>query len=460
MYEYDQFGRAAESGDLPTIQRMLTSENPIPVDCICHCVVSAAYDTDDYEYVTPLLLACREGHLDIVQELIRAGADVNWKHVFYKTAPDDDDRQNGGSLDWVKRVFSMKAFRNSTTICMNTPLHEACFNARNPEVVEALLAAGADVNFTICKGFTPLMSVATADAPITSRVKIGRLLIAANCNVNQETQDGDTALVLACRRYCDSDDMIRLLCEHGARITPEAAFACFHYLNDRGSFARINGLLEHGMDVNVTDEKGRTIMNLATLRCENLDLIRLLLDHNADLSIQDQSGRTALMNASINISRDYEFPIINMLLERMNTVDRKKSIDLQDVNGYTALHFAARRSGRVIHELLNCAPNLLCQAGDASSTALHCALDVWDGSVRLSNLRCLVEHVNGYGLDGINIQDGQGRTVLHLALEKARSNKSVIEYLSTKVDVSIQDVEGNTPLHMAVNCDDSEVWVH
>jgi len=70
-----------------------------------------------------------------------------------------------------------------------------------------------------------------------------------------------------------------------------------------------------------------------------------------------------------------------------------------------------------------------------------------------------VEHANGYGLNGINIQDGQGRTVLHLALEKAGSSKSVIEYLSTKVDVSIQDVEGNTPLHIAVKCDHSKVLV-
>jgi len=347
MYEYDQFGRAAESGDLPMIQRMLTSENPIPVDCICHCVISATYDTDDYEYVTPILLACREGHLTIVQELLRAGADVNWKHVFYKTPPDDDACQNGGSLDWVERVFSMKAFRNSTTICMNTPLHKACFNARNPEVVEALLAAGADVNFTICKGFTPLMSVATADAPITSQVKIARLLIAANCNVNQETQDGDMALVLACRHYCDSDDMICLLCEHDARITPKAVFACFHYLNDHGSFARINGLLKHGMDVNMTDEKGRTLMNLATLRCKNLDLIHLLLDHNADLSIQDQYGWTALMNASINISRDDDIPVIRMLLERMNTVDQKNQLTfrmLMDTLPFILLQYALGKS--------------------------------------------------------------------------------------------------------------------
>jgi len=71
----------------------------------------------------------------------------------------------------------------------------------------------------------------------------------------------------------------------------------------------------------------------------------------------------------------------------------------------------------------------------------------------------MVEHANGYGLDGIKTQDERGRTILHLALEDFGNNKSVIDCLSTKVDVSIQDVEGNTPLHIAVKCNHSETLV-
>jgi len=67
--------------------------------------------------------------------------------------------------------------------------------------------------------------------------------------------------------------------------------------------------------------------------------------------------------------------------------------------------------------------------------------------------------VNGYGLNGVNNQDEQGCTMLHFALELAGSNKCVIDYLSTKVDVSIQDVEGNTPLHIAVKCNHSKSMV-
>jgi len=71
----------------------------------------------------------------------------------------------------------------------------------------------------------------------------------------------------------------------------------------------------------------------------------------------------------------------------------------------------------------------------------------------------MVEHANGYGLNGLNIQDKQGCTILHLALEDDSSSKFVIDYLSTKVDVSIQDIEGNMPLHITVNCNHSKTMV-
>jgi len=349
----------------------------------------------------------------------------------------------------------------------SAPLHVACANGDSSKVVEALLAAGANVNATLGNGFTPLLALICREpkAPITStsRLTIARLLLAANCDVNKELEEGRTALVYACC-HNRSDDLIRLLCEHGAVLTREALFSCFYYDYPHALIARISCLLEHGMDINVKDSVGRTALHWAATK-RNTDVLRLLLDHDADVSIQSPDRRTALMDVSSRvlcdqIFRDDEIPILRMLLERMSKVD-KKLIDLQDVEGCTALHLAARyNSWQVIHELLNWGPDILCRADKASDTALHsCVLCHGEESRRLSNLQCLVEHANGYGLDGINIQDQRGRTVLHLALENADSNRSVIEYLSTKADVSIQDMEGKTPLHIAVKSDFSEILV-
>jgi len=419
---YEEFGTAARNGDLPTIQRMLTGENPVPVDCLSCLVTINGLEHD--LLATALMQASSKGHLAIVEKLIRAGADVNWKGRFF------------------------------------TALHLACAQGERPEVVEALLAAGADVNATVDEGYTPLMRLVQCRAPSisASQLTIARLLLAAKCNVNQETQVGHTALVYACRRG-RSDAFIRLLIENGAIMTSVTLFDCFYSNDAKASTVKISCLLEHGMDVNAKDARGQTAMHLAAEKC-NTDLVRLLLDYNADVSTQDQYGRTALMDVfQSKTEDDHQFSIVQMLLERMNTVGNIL-IGLQDFYGCTALHFAARRtSWRVIRELLNWGPDLHCHTRTKSSAALHWALDARDELRTISNIRCLVEHVNGYGLNGINIQDEQGHTVLHLAFEETGSSTSIIDYLSTKVDVSIQDVDGNTPLHVAVKCDRSKMLV-
>jgi len=169
MDDYDWFGFQAKNGNLQRIQEKLAGENPILADCICNDMISSI--SHYYQYIMPLLIACQEGHLTTVQALICAGADVNWKHVLYKT-PLDDAFQNGGSPAWVESVFKRNAWFNATVVTVATPLHKACEYGNSPEMVEALLAAGANIIATIYNGVTPLISALKSHAPIMSRVKI------------------------------------------------------------------------------------------------------------------------------------------------------------------------------------------------------------------------------------------------------------------------------------------------
>jgi len=295
-----------------------------------------------------LWIACCKGHLSLVQECIRAGADVNWK-----------------SVHWIS----------------SQPLHEACGHGDCPEVVEALLAAGADVNAIDDDGVTPLIRLVCCSlASYTAGLMTARLLLAANCDVNHEPSEGDTALFYAYR--FSKGYVVPLLIEHGARVTPEGLCELLFY---RSHNVTLSWLLEHGVDVNNRDTIGNTALHWAALK-RYRPVFLLLLDH-ADVSIQNSSGRTALMDVSRDTIRDADIPMVRMLLERMNNVN-KKLIDLQDVDGCTTLHLAARyNSWQVIHKLLNWGLNLLHQTGDTSSTALHlCVLCLQKELIHLSNL--------------------------------------------------------------------------
>ncbi len=106
---------------------------------------------------TPLITASLRGYTEIMQILIRRGADVN------RTRPDS-----------------------------NTPLRAAIAN-NHLEAVQLLVESGADVNLVSSTGWSPLMSAAryNTDTSIT------KYLIAQGANYKQRNLEGGTALEIA-----------------------------------------------------------------------------------------------------------------------------------------------------------------------------------------------------------------------------------------------------------------------
>jgi len=115
---------------------------------------------------TPLMAAAHNGNLELTRLFLARKAPVNVK---------------SGAPGTVKNgPLGFSAF---------TALHTASLSG-NPDVVKALLDAGADVNTVDIRGFTPLVWAISTDRP---NMRIVKMLLEKNADLSIRSKDGETA---------------------------------------------------------------------------------------------------------------------------------------------------------------------------------------------------------------------------------------------------------------------------
>ena len=91
---------------------------------------------------TPLMMACIKGHLKLVKELIKRGADVNregWTPLHYAASADTPQ-----TLDIIKLLLEENAYIDAASPNGTTPLMMAA-QYSSEAVVKLLLEEGADI---------------------------------------------------------------------------------------------------------------------------------------------------------------------------------------------------------------------------------------------------------------------------------------------------------------------------
>ena len=157
---------------------------------------------DKYE-TTLLMWAARNGHNDLVEALIEAGADINTTSIQKMTAL--NYAINANNLDAIKLFIEngidpdMVIDKYETTLLM-----WAAKNGHN-ELVEVLIKAGADINKKDKIGESALITACFWEQP-----KIAKIIINAGGNVNITNNYGTTPLITAVK-YKVNDEIIRLL---------------------------------------------------------------------------------------------------------------------------------------------------------------------------------------------------------------------------------------------------------
>ncbi len=258
---------------------------------------------------TLLMVATQNGHLDIVRELVTSGTDVNYV-VNNRYGPALMCASGNGNLDIVRELIASGADVNYASY-YGTTLIRASENG-HLDIVRELVTSGADVNAD--HGGTALMRTAE-----NGHLDIVRELIASGADVNAECQDG-TALELASENgYLD---IVRELIASGADVNSDA----LKLASMSGHLDIVRELIANGADVNHADHGDWTALHLAsenghldivreliasgvdvngialTLASRNghLEVVRELIASGADINYADNGGYTALMRASEN----------------------------------------------------------------------------------------------------------------------------------------------------------------
>ncbi|XP_062580391.1 uncharacterized protein LOC134242335 [Saccostrea cucullata] len=244
------------------------------------------------EYNTPLTAACKDGHMSVVKELIEAGADINQQGKY--DTPLTAACQ-GGHMSVVKELIEVGADINQQGL-FDTPLTAAC-GGGHMSVVKELLEVGADIN-----------QQGKYDTPLTAACEGGHMsivkeLIEVGADINQQGKY-NTPLTAACQGGHMS--VVKELIEVGADINQKGKYdtpltaAC-----EGGHMSIVKELLKVGADIN---QQGKYNTPL-TAACEggHMSKVKELLKVGADINQQGKYNTpltAALQGGHMNVVKE------------------------------------------------------------------------------------------------------------------------------------------------------------
>lgn len=113
----------------------------------------------------------------------------------------------------------------------------------------------------------------------------------------------------------------------------------FNYIEE-GDIKKVKQLIKSGVDINIRNNVGSTILMLASYNGHK-EIVKILIENGADVNLQNRNGWTALMC----VCDDKE--IVELL------INAGANINIKDNNGLTALELALYNECKEIVEFLD-----------------------------------------------------------------------------------------------------------
>ena len=245
---------------------------------------------------TPLMYACKSGHIKTVSLLLDCGAGVNIMSYRGSTAileAVSNDHVPIVDLLTKKSLDVNKAYpsRSGRTALMVAVLKES-----EPVVSQLIRQNGIQVNLQDSMGYTALALAAT-----TKSAAILKLLLDCNgVKVDLQNENGATALIIAAEY--GNDGMVRQLLEHHADPSLKDRLGSTAILKamDSGYDHVVKAMLDLvGIDLRGLDNPGRSLLHSA---CASQDvppkIVRLLVQKGMDPNSPCKGGERPLHDAS------------------------------------------------------------------------------------------------------------------------------------------------------------------
>ena len=251
-----------------------------------------------------LHLASENGYVETVIELIKNGANVNAEDIngltpLHKAVEKEDLKIVTELLNLKQVIPNIESYELG-----EIPLHIAT-KAGNFEICRKLLAAGADVNHQNNKWETAL-HLATE----LGHVDIVKELLNYGANINAHDKNGCIPLHSASKK--GNVKIVEQLLKHESALpnltTPLGGDTALHYASNYGHFEVVSALIRHGANVNQQDGNNETALHFATKK-GYIFIVNELLKNNANPYLKsswcDETDKSA-----IELANDHEDPVI------------------------------------------------------------------------------------------------------------------------------------------------------
>lgn len=384
---------------------------------------------------TPLMAAAEKGHATVVAFLVDHGANVNVQDVYGYTALQYACEH--GYLEIVKLLHH----------------HGATFFLRDPQDQSTLLITAAK------KGHEDIVAF---------------LVTRVNVDVNASDVADRTALYYACKH----SGMFKLLLEHHAspHMVDQSNKTVLMRACQVGNAQACRALLQYPLvNVDYIDTDGKTALMYACIYGK-VEAATVLFDHGASALVADDDDQTPLMLASFMGRKS----IVDLFLARQDRVDI--GLDLQDCNGWTALHRACTRGHvEIVTKLMAAGASpivadhegvtplmLACSYGDGAM--VHAMITGHPGHINQENHKqqtavfyaCKLEHEECLDIlldsDGVDLNKADHRGMTPLMMVAAFGNLSMVTKLVNRgVALDAQDHAQRTALYYACDTGNGDV---